>query len=118
MVVAVSVGSVIWVGAGLVLMVVLFRTGMAMLTALSAPRQRRIIAARDGYERGLREIIDEGIRRGEFRRANSKIAVFAILGSINWIARWYRPEGPFQAPELGRQFAEHLVGGLTCRRPQ
>lgn len=37
MVVAVTVGSVIWVGAGLVLMVVLFRTGMAMLTALSAP---------------------------------------------------------------------------------
>jgi hypothetical protein len=37
MVVAVSVGSVLWVGAGLVLMVVLFRTGMAMLTALSAP---------------------------------------------------------------------------------
>jgi hypothetical protein len=35
--VAVSVGSVVWVGAGLLLMVVLFRTGMAMLTALSAP---------------------------------------------------------------------------------
>ena len=34
---AVSVGSVVWVGAGLVLMAVLFRTGMAMLTALSAP---------------------------------------------------------------------------------
>jgi hypothetical protein len=37
MVLAVSVGSVVWVGAGLLLMVVLFRTGMAMLTALSAP---------------------------------------------------------------------------------
>lgn len=37
MVLAVSVGSVLWVGAGLLLMVVLFRFGMAMLTALSAP---------------------------------------------------------------------------------
>lgn len=35
--VAVTVGSVVWVGLGLVLMVVLFRTGMAMLHALSAP---------------------------------------------------------------------------------
>jgi len=42
------------------------------------------------------------------------MAVFAILGSINWIARWYRPEGALQADELGREFAEHLVGGLTC----
>lgn len=37
MVLAVSVGSVLWVGAGLLLMVVLFKIGMAMLTALSAP---------------------------------------------------------------------------------
>ena len=37
MLVAVSVGSVVWVGLGLVLAVVLFRSGMAMLTALSAP---------------------------------------------------------------------------------
>ena len=37
MLVAVSVGSVVWIGFGLLLMVVLFRSGMAMLTALSAP---------------------------------------------------------------------------------
>lgn len=37
MVLAVSVGSVVWVAAGLLLMVVLFKSGMAMLTALSAP---------------------------------------------------------------------------------
>lgn len=34
---AVSVGSVIWFAFGLVLMVVLWRIGMAMLKALSAP---------------------------------------------------------------------------------
>lgn len=37
MVLAVSVGSVVWVAAGLLLMIVLFKSGMAMLTALSAP---------------------------------------------------------------------------------
>lgn len=37
MLLAVSVGSVVWTGAGLVLMVVLFKAGMAMLRALSAP---------------------------------------------------------------------------------
>lgn len=34
---AVSVGSVLWFAAGLVLMTVLWRVGMAILTALSAP---------------------------------------------------------------------------------
>ncbi len=85
------------------------------VTALSPERQQEVITARDRYERELRKIIDEGIKNGEFRPVNSKIAVFAILGAINWIARWYRPEGSLQAPELGNEFATHLVGGLTCR---
>ncbi len=85
------------------------------VTALSDARQREVIAARDRYERRLRKIIDDGIKSGEFRPVNSKIAVFAILGAINWIARWYRPEGSLHAPELGAEFANHLVGGLTCR---
>ena len=37
MILALSVGSVVWFLAGLVLMVVLWRTGMTMLHALSAP---------------------------------------------------------------------------------
>jgi AcrR family transcriptional regulator len=82
--------------------------------AFSPERQQQIIAARDKYERAVRRIIERGIDDGEFRAVDAKIAVFAILGSINWIARWYRPEGSLHAEELGQQFAEHLVGGLTC----
>ena len=85
------------------------------VTALSPERQTEVIRARDKYERGLRKIIDSGVKGGEFRPVDSKIAVFAILGAINWIARWYRPEGAVQAPELGEQFADYLVGGLTCK---
>lgn len=84
------------------------------VTALSAERQRGVIAARDRYERALRKMIEDGIAAGEFRAVDAKIAVFAILGAINWIARWYSPEGSLHAPELGGQFADHLLGGLTC----
>lgn len=85
------------------------------VTALSAPHQADVIEARDEYERGLRDMIDSGVASGEFRQVDSKIAVFAILGAINWIARWYRPEGEVKAPELGDQFVKYLVGGLTCK---
>lgn len=83
--------------------------------AFSPERQREIIAARDRYERALRRIIQQGMADGDFRQADAKIAAFAILGSINWIARWYRPEGSLHADELGMQFADHLLGGLTCQ---
>ena len=84
------------------------------VTAFSPEHRAGIVAARDRYERALREIIAEGIRGGEFRAVDPKIAAFAILGAINWIARWYRPGGSIDAPGLGQQFADHLVGGLTC----
>lgn len=84
------------------------------IPALSPEHQAEVVARRDAYECGVREIIAEGMEAGEFRRVDPKIAAFAILGAINWIARWYRPEGYLGAPELGALFARHLVGGLTC----
>jgi len=84
------------------------------VTALSAERQKRVITGRDRYERTLRRVIARGVEEGEFRDVNPKTAAFAVLGAINWIARWYRPEGSLHAEELGAEFAHHLVGGLTC----
>lgn len=82
--------------------------------ALSPEHQAEVVARRDRYERAVREIVSEGVQAGEFRPVDPKIATFAILGAINWIARWYRPEGGLLAPELSVRFAKHLVGGLTC----
>ncbi|MEK7348506.1 MAG: TetR/AcrR family transcriptional regulator [Candidatus Eisenbacteria bacterium] len=82
------------------------------VTALSPKRQEQVIASRDQYEREVRRIVEQGIRDGEFRRVDAKVAAFAMLGAINWIARWYRPEGTLQADSLGAQFADHLLDGL------
>lgn len=85
------------------------------VTAFSEERQAEIIAARDRYEREMRRVLKQGIHDGIFRDVNEKIAVFAVLGAVNWIARWYRPEGNLHAAELGAQFADHLIDGLGRR---
>jgi AcrR family transcriptional regulator len=85
------------------------------VTALSPERQKEVIAGRDRYERALRRMVRDGVASGEFRELNPKTAVFAILGAINWIARWYRPEGALRPEELGDDFADQLLRGLTCR---
>jgi len=83
-------------------------------SALAPAHQSEVIAARDRYEQALREIVRAGIAAGEFRPVDPKIAVFAILGAINWIARWYTPKGSVRPPELGAQFADTLVRGLLA----
>jgi AcrR family transcriptional regulator len=80
--------------------------------ALSEERRKEIIEGRDRYERLLRRLIAEGAESGELRDVDPKTAVFAILGAINWIARWYRPEGDVHGPELGERFADYLLRGL------
>jgi len=83
------------------------------VSALSPERRAEVIAGRDRYERVLRDVVAAGVKRGEFRKVDPKIAVFAILGAINWIARWYSPEGGARAPVLGDQFADFLLEGLV-----
>jgi AcrR family transcriptional regulator len=82
------------------------------VSALSSRRRAKIIAARDRYEREVRRMLEQGVRKKVFRAVDPKVTTFAILGAINWIARWYRPEGALDAEALGNQFAEHLLDGL------
>jgi AcrR family transcriptional regulator len=82
------------------------------LQALSPPLLKRIIAKRDRFDRGMREIIQHGIDQGVFKPGDAKMIAFAIMGAVNWIPKWFDPEGPATSEEIGRAFADYLVGGL------
>ena len=84
------------------------------VSALSPDRRAEIIAGRDRYEGVLRDLVARGVEAGELRPVNPKIAVFAILGAINWIARWYDPEGGAAGTALGDEFADLLIRGLEA----
>ena len=50
------------------------------------------------------------------RRAKGSVspraAAFALLGMINWIYQWYKPEGNLQAHSLVPQFTDLVFGGI------
>jgi len=43
-----------------------------------------------------------------------RAAAFALLGMINWIYQWYKPEGSLQAHNLVPQFTELVFGGILA----
>ncbi len=50
-----------------------------------------------GRRRVLREfssVIDEGVRRGQFRPVDPRIAALGVIGLCNWVAWWHRPGDP------------------------
>jgi AcrR family transcriptional regulator len=82
------------------------------LQALSPPLLRKVIARRDAFDRGVRAIIQQGIDEGVFAPGDPKMIAFAVLGAVNWITKWYDPEGPMTSEQIGTAFADYLVGGL------
>ena len=43
-----------------------------------------------------------------------RAAAFALLGMINWIYQWYKPEGNLQTHNLVPQFTELVFGGILA----
>ncbi|HET9225632.1 MAG TPA: TetR/AcrR family transcriptional regulator [Thermoanaerobaculia bacterium] len=80
--------------------------------ALGEERRAAVLARRDEYEQIVRSLIEEGMARGMFRPADPKVASLALLGSVNWTVKWFRPAGGKSAREIGRQIAEIMVRGL------
>jgi AcrR family transcriptional regulator len=85
------------------------------LEALSKPHLRQIVRRRDEFDRGLRQILREGMRTGVFTEGDPKLLGFAILGAINWIPRWFDPRGAALSTEIADTFADFVVAGLKER---
>src|SRR5262245_38626913 len=85
------------------------------LEALTVPHRKQVIARRDRFDHGMRRVIEDGVRSGAFGDIDAKLLSFAILGAVNWIPRWYQPDGPASSQEIADRFADYLVGGLQRR---
>lgn len=84
--------------------------------SLSPGRRAEIVQDRDVYDHNLRDLIVEGQAAGEFDPAlDPRLAVMAILGMMNWVYQWYRPDGPLSPDEVARAFADLALGGLSVR---
>ncbi|GAB1577218.1 TetR family transcriptional regulator [Bordetella petrii] len=78
-----------------------------------------ITALRDGNERLYLDVIEQGVRSGEFRNVNARVAVKPLLGALNWTSRWYHPrDGETRADRilLAEEIANFAVHALLPER--
>lgn len=81
--------------------------------SLPAARRSEIAAKRDAYERVVRRVVKEGGKDGSLRAVDAKLATLALLGAMNGIVVWWRPEGARKPREIARAFSTTLVKGLS-----
>ena len=60
-------------------------------------------------------IIEQGYADGTLRKVGpADVVAYGLFGIIGWTHRWFRPETSLvSAAEVGRTYAELLLGGMT-----
>jgi TetR/AcrR family transcriptional regulator, cholesterol catabolism regulator len=75
--------------------------------------RRRINARKKEYVHYVEKLIVEVQKaRRSSGKVSARAAAFALLGMINWIYQWYKPEGELQAQNLVPQLTELTFGGI------
>jgi AcrR family transcriptional regulator len=78
--------------------------------------RKRINARKKEYVHFLENLMGEVQNKVRPHSTKGKVspraAAFALLGMINWIYQWYKPEGELQAPHLIPQFTDLIFGGI------
>jgi AcrR family transcriptional regulator len=85
------------------------------LEALTPAHLKAVIVRRDRFDHGIRQVLEEGMASGRFVKNDSKLLTFAVMGAVNWIPRWFNPDGGATSQEIADLFADFFIQGL--RRP-
>ena len=80
--------------------------------SLPKDKLKVIVRKRDRYERAYRTIVKAGIKEGIFKKTDTNVAVWAILGALNWIVQWYSPKGKTSATQIAADFSDLFIKGL------
>ncbi len=79
---------------------------------LPPAQRKRINARKKDYVHFVESVIAEARSvRGSKGEVSPRAAAFALLGMINWIYQWYRPEGSLREEDLARQYTEIFFAG-------
>jgi TetR/AcrR family transcriptional regulator, cholesterol catabolism regulator len=80
---------------------------------LSEPNRASAVAMRRRYANAYVKIVEDGKAAGVFSpRLDTHIAVFGVLGALNWIPEWYSDKGASSPSEIADSMAEALIFGL------
>ena len=77
--------------------------------------RKRINTRKKEYVHFVESLITDVQRARHVKCAVSpRAAAFALLGMINWIYQWYKPEGDLQTHNLVPQFTALVFGGILA----
>ncbi|WP_067465288.1 TetR family transcriptional regulator [Actinomadura macra] len=79
------------------------------LRYLDNDARKRLVIARDRLEAIFENIVQDGMRAGEFHTPYPHDVARNLLTMCAGIAEWYRPDGPMTKDQIAEQFAHYAT---------
>lgn len=84
------------------------------LSALPEARRREVLGSEHAYQAVFRGLIEQAQEAGLARAdLDPRLAALSMLGSTNWVYRWYRPGGAFRPEQIAAELAEAAIRGIA-----
>lgn len=81
----------------------LIYSGLRSLTPLN---RKKLVALRDEYDQGLKNILSAGCSGGDFDIDNVALAEKVIINMLSGVLTWYRPDGRLSHEQLIQYYSE------------
>ena len=71
-------------------------------------------AADREYTSTIQQIVESGVAAGDFRAdRDPHLMTMTLLGALNWLTRWWNPEGPLGPQAVADQIADTVIHGIA-----
>jgi hypothetical protein len=74
--------------------------------------KREVVRNGDLLKQGIERIIRTGIKRGEIREIDTKMATFCVFAICNYTLRWINPKGAYPYEKLGELYFDFFFEGI------
>lgn len=88
---------------------------MSEISALSPEHRELVLRRATAHSKRITRIITAGIKDGTMASPNPIASCDAILGALNWIPKWYRPNSDLTSEEISDAFVYTFTRGLKIR---
>lgn len=76
-----------------------------------------ILLVRAKHQNVVESLIADGVKRGEFKNMNPRMAAFCLFGMCNWATYWYKEDGPLSIDDIIDEFSEIFINGVaSCEK--
>ena len=79
------------------------------LRCLTKRNRSLYMQKRKQYEKDFQRIVAEMGTKGYFSGCDQHVSTFAVLGMLNWVAKWYKKDGPLSIEEIGDTFCRLVL---------